>query len=354
MATTSAGDGSARLVGEDATVWLGRATITLQLTHINLMLHTSDVQFFEPQTMDWDHLRVFLTVAREGQILAAAKRLGLNHATVARRLDQLEASLGAPLFDRRPAGSTLTQAGERLLPSVERIETELMGIEEATRTAGAAVAGTVRIGAPDGLGNLFLAPELGRFAADHPDLVVELVPLPRLFSLSRREADLAIVLEPPIEGRLTVTRLGDYTLGVYAARSWVERNGRPRSPEEVADHVLVTGVDDYAYSSALDYTHVLEKHARRVFRCAGVVGQMAAVRAGVGLGVLHDFAAVDDPTLVPLLEGTRFRRSYYLLSHPETRPLARVAAIHDFLVDLFRHKREVFQVQVEAPAAPIP
>lgn len=298
--------------------------------------------------MDWDHLRVFLTVAREGQILAAAKRLGLNHATVARRLDQLEASLGAPLFDRRPAGSTLTQAGERLLPSVERIESELLGIEEATRSAGAAVAGTVRIGAPDGLGNLFLAPELGRFAADHPDLVVELVPLPRLFSLSRREADLAIVLEPPSEGRLTVTRLGDYTLGVYASRAWVERNGRPRGVEEVADHVLVTGVEDYAYSAALDYVHVLEKHARRVFRCAGVVGQMEAVRAGIGLGVLHDFAAGTDPTLVPLMEETRFRRSYHLLSHPETRSLARIAATHAFMVDLFRRKKDVFQPKAAA------
>lgn len=295
--------------------------------------------------MDWDLLRVFLVVAREGQMLAAARRLGLNHATVARRLDALEASLGTRLFERRPSGSTLTQAGERLLPAAERIETELIGVAEAARRSGASIAGTVRIGAPDGLGNLFLAAELGRFARDHPDLVVELVPLPRVFSLSRREADLAVCLDPPTEGRLVVSRLGDYTLGVYASRAYVEANGAPESLDAVADHVVVTGVEDYAYASALDYGRVLEKKSRRLFRCAGVVGQLEAVRAGIGIGVLHDFAAREATDLVRILPEVGFRRAYHLLSHPETRDLTRVAAIRDFLADTFRRHRRLFAAE---------
>ena len=293
--------------------------------------------------MDWDHLRIFLTVARHGQLLAAARRLGLNHATVARRLDALELALGAPLFDRRPAGCVLTQAGEMLLPAAERIEAEMLGVAETLRTEAAAVSGTVRVGAPDGLGNYFLAAELGALAQLHPDLVVELVPLPRTFSLSRREADLAIVLDRPTEGRLVVSRLSDYTLGTYAARDYLARHGTPQAPEDLAAHVVVTGVEDLAYASALDYSDVLERHAARRFRCASVVGQMEAVRAGAGIGVLHDFAAaLHQDELVRILPALAFRRSYFLLAHPDTAGVRRIAVLREFIARRFREARARF------------
>ena len=302
--------------------------------------------------MNWDHLRVFIAIARRGQILAAARGLGLNHATVARRLDALEASLGQPLFERRPSGATLTEAGERLLAAAERVETEIFGIAEETRAQGAAPSGVVRVGAPDGLGTWFLAAELGRLGAMHPDLVIELVPLPRTFSLSKREADLAVCLDPPAEGRLLVTALGDYTLGVYAARSYLDRAGVPATPEDLAGHVVVTGVEDYAYASSLDYGRALTRYGSREygsrelgpreFRCAGVVGQMEAIRAGVGIGILHDFAVRDAPDLVPILPGLTFRRRYHLLTHPDTHHLARIAVCRDFLVRRFRETRDRF------------
>ena len=298
--------------------------------------------------MDWDHLRVFLAVARQGQLLAAARRLGLNHATVARRLDALEEALGAPLFDRRPAGCVPTEAGERLLPAAERVEAEMLGIAEGFRDAAADVSGTVRIGAPDGLGNYFLAAELGALTALYPDLVVELVPLPRTFSLSRREADLAIVLDRPMEGRLLVSRLIDYTLSVYAARAYLDRHGTPMSVNDLAGHVVVTGVEDLAYASALDYSGVLEKHGRSRFRCASVMGQMEAVRAGAGIGVLHDFAAgrhleAQGPdALVRILPGIGFRRSYFLLAHPDTAQVRRIAVLRDVLAQRFRAERARF------------
>lgn len=293
--------------------------------------------------MDWDHLRIFLAVARHGQLLAAARRLGLNHATVARRLDALEEVLGAPLFERRPAGCILTAAGEHLLPAAERVETEVLGITESLRDAAAEVAGTVRIGAPDGLGSYFLAAELGTLAEAYPDLVVELVPLPRTFSLSRREADLAIVLDQPTEGRLLVSRLSDYTLGVYAARRYLDRHGVPENLEALIRHSAVAGVEDLAYASALDYWAVLERHAGRVFRCAGVVGQMEAVLAGAGIGVLHDFAASrHSDALVRILPEITFRRSYFLLAHPDTAHIRRIAMVRTFLGSRFREARQRF------------
>ncbi len=293
--------------------------------------------------MDWDHLRIFLAVARQGQLLGAARQCGLNHATLARRLNALEDGLGTPLFERRPAGCTLTAAGERLLPTAERIESDLLGITEDIRKDEAQVSGTVRIGAPDGLGNYFLAAELGRLTARYPDLVVELVPLPRTFSISRREADLAIVLDRPEQGRLTVSRLVDYSLGVYAAQDYLARHGTPQSFEQLDRHALVTGVGDLAYASALDYSSELERHARSLFRCASVMGQMQAVRAGAGIGVLHDFAAAGQDGLIRILPEIHFERHYYLLAHADALSVRRISVLRAFLTELFRDRQAYFR-----------
>ena len=219
--------------------------------------------------MDWDHFRVFLAVARGGQLSAAARRLGVNHTTVARRLDALEAELGSALFERRPTGCVLTEAGERLIPLAERIEIETRAALAAVSTGETEIAGTVRVGAPDGLGNSFLARELGLFAAQHPGITVELVPLPVKFSVSRREADLVVELSRPTTGRLVATRLVDYSLGVYASESYLAGHGLPASLDDLAGHRLVTGIDDYTFSSALDYAATLQVYSKRLYRCAG-------------------------------------------------------------------------------------
>ncbi len=286
--------------------------------------------------MDWDLIRVFLAVARQGQLLGAGRRLGLNHATVARKLSALETDLGVVLFDRRPTGTALTEAGERLLPAAERIEAEFLQVAADLSASEAEAAGTVRIGAPDGLGNSVLARLLPQLTQRHPNLVVELVPLPRSFSLSRREADLAIGLDRPTEGRLMVTRLADYTLSAYAARCYLDRAGEPADAADLSDHTVVTGVPDYAYAAALDYTMALAATAGRVFRCASVIGQFEAIRAGAGLGILHDFMVPENGDLGRVLPAITFRRSYFLLSHPDTHQVKRVAVVRAFLAEQLR------------------
>lgn len=292
--------------------------------------------------MDWDHLRVFLAVARQGQLLGAARRLGLNHTTVSRRLDALEADLGSVLLERRPSGSTLTQAGERLLPVAERMEAEIVQLAAAMRQDEAEVAGTVRIGAPDGVGALVLAAEIGGLIERHPDLVVELVPLPRTFSLSRREADIAIGFERPSHGRLVASKLCDYSLGAYASPAYLERYGAPRDRNDLSGHAVVTAVEDFVYAPALDYGTALENGAGRLFRCASVVGQVEAVRAGAGIGVLHDFAAAGDPRLKRILPDVSFQRSYWMITHADTHGVARIAACRTFLSELARDRRSLF------------
>ncbi len=204
--------------------------------------------------MNWDDVRIFLAVARTGQILAASRRLGLNHATLSRRLTALETALKTRLFIRRTNGCELTAEGEAFLSSAERMETEMLEVQARLGRTDTQVAGTVRIGAPDGFGVFFLASRLGALIERHPELKIQLVPVPRSFSLSQREADIAVTLERPDQGRLVSSKLVDYTLGLYASKGYVEAKGLPATPEELKTHRRIGYVEDLIFTPSLNFT----------------------------------------------------------------------------------------------------
>lgn len=281
--------------------------------------------------MDWDHIRVFLAVARSGQILEAARQLKVNHTTVGRQLSALESSLNARLLERRTNGCVITPAGEVLLRAAERVECELLQAGARISGAGEGLAGTVRVGAPDGLGNYFLSRALGSLATQHPGLTIQLVPLPRTFSLPRREADIAVTLDRPKQGRLIVKKLTDYTLSVYASTDYLARSAPITRPEDLAGHLFVTHVEDFVYSRALDYAAELGRLMNRHYECGSVVAQMEAVRSGHGIGILHDYAASQFPELQQLLPEIRFTRTYWLMSHPDTHHMRRVSEVYGFI-----------------------
>jgi len=307
-------------------------TLGLVFSHIKAEDRASVVQKIG-STLDWDHARVFLAVARAGQFLAAARHLRLDHATVGRRIGALEDGIGARLFERRTNGCVLTPAGEKFLIAAERVEAEMLKAQADLSEADVAVAGTVRIGAPDGFGTLFLSRVSGRLMVRHPRLTIQLVPLPRTFSLSKREADIAIVIDRPEEGRLHVRKLTDYTLGFYAAATYLCEHEEPRSIEALTGHRLVTYVQDLQFAGALNYfPQGFEPRFQR-FECAGVLGQFEAVRSGAGIGILHDYHARSDPSLRPVLPDHRIQRTYWLVTHDDTRSLARVRAVAEFIGD---------------------
>lgn len=293
--------------------------------------------------MDWERIRIFLEVARAGQILKASKHLRLNHSTVARQLTALEKSLNARLLDRHTTGCTLTPAGEALVAAAERAESEFLKVGSSIGETTEALSGTVRVGAPDGLGNYFLAEHLGTLAAQHPGVVIQLVPLPRTFSLSRREADIAITLDRPTEGRLVLSKLTDYTLSVYAADSYLEREGAIASQADLAGRLFVTHVEDFAYSRALDYAAVLGRLMSRRYECGSVVAQLEAVRTGHGVGILHDYAASRYAELKRLLPDIRFTRSYWITSHADTHDTRRVQEVHRFIASAVKAARARFE-----------
>lgn len=291
--------------------------------------------------MNWDDLRYFLAVAREGQMLSAARRLGVSQALLSRHIAALEAAVGARLLDRTTRGCSLTPDGQALLATAERVEAEtLSGL--AMLRGGEEIAGTIRIGAPDGFGSAFLAPRLGRFRDAYPDLRIQLVPMPRSFSLSEREADVAIMVGRPQKGRLRMRKLADYSLGLYASRAYLERRGRPESASDLKRHSLVGYVEDLIYTPELNYTGEFLRDWRSDIEVSTAIGQFEAVRAGAGVGILHDFMAAPEVGLQRLLPELSAQRSYWIAWHENLRVARRVTAVIETLDLIVRQERALF------------
>ncbi len=292
--------------------------------------------------MDWDNLRVFLAVARAGQFLAAARQLKIDHATVNRRVTTLERALNARLFDRRTTGVGLTAAGQRLLAAAETMETSFLQAQAALSETDVELSGTVRIGAPDGFSTYYLAPACARLAERHPRITIQLVPSPQVVPLSKREVDIAIVLDKPEAGRFVTRKLTDYAIGIYATDDYLARHGTPARAEDLSRHRLVGYVEEYAYASALDYVRELFAGAPTGFQCASAIGQVEAVRSGLGLGVVHRFIAKRHCDLRPVLPARQARRAYWIVEHEDTRGLGRIRAVHDFIVEAVQKDRAGF------------
>jgi DNA-binding transcriptional LysR family regulator len=293
--------------------------------------------------MDWDNIRVFLSVARAGQFLAAARQLRVDHGTVSRRIGALETSLGVRLFDRQTTGCVLTAAGERLLESAEEVEAQLLRAQGDLSQSDVELSGTVRIAAPDGFTTLFLCSRLGKLKAKYPSLTIQLVPMSRTFSLSKREADLAITIERPEEGRLAVRKLVDYSLHFYAAKDYLAANGTPQSAADLTRHNLVTYVQDLVFADQLNFMPELYGPGYSRLECASAVGQLEAVRTGSGIGILHDYAANHDAQLQMVLPDIAFERSYWIITHVDLRRLSRVRAISDFIIEEVTAQRAMFR-----------
>ncbi len=203
----------------------------------------------------------------------------------------LEQDLQATLFERSTTGVNLTEAGRTLLGHAERMESEMLQAEADLRQQDIHLAGTVRIGAPDGFTTYFLVPTLKELVERHPKLDIQLVPMPLAVSLARRDVDIAITIEEPEAGRIVARKLTEYSLGIFGARDYLARHGRPTVAEDLDQHRLIGYVESYAFPSAMTYVGELFGGRRTAFECASAVGQVEAVRAGLGLA----FCTISSP-----------------------------------------------------------
>jgi DNA-binding transcriptional LysR family regulator len=296
--------------------------------------------------MNWDDAKYFLAVARSGQMLGAANRLGVSQAKLSRRIASLESSLDTKLLTRSPSGCKLTSNGHSFLAKAERIETEFMAAASGIRDPQSEISGTVRIGTPDGFGLSFLAPRMREFSVLHPNLRIQLVPTPRSFSLSQREADIAVMIGRPQKGRLVARKLTDYTLGLYAAQSYLDQNGSPELLADILNHRLVGYVEDMIFAPTLNYNDEILKNWASTLEVSSAVGQFEAVRSGFGIGVLHDFMVRSSDKLVRLFPTPTLSRTYWTVWHESMGNTKNIRVVSDFLADLARdHKDRFFFVQ---------
>ncbi len=293
--------------------------------------------------LNWDNLRIFLAVTRDQSLLGAARKLAIDHTTAARRLSALEAEIGTRLFDRSPRGVQPTAAGLSLLVHAERIERDVIAATIQIAARDAEVSGTVRLSTPEAFGTSFVAPAIRHLHALHPRLQLELAPESRAVSLSKREADIAIALRQPPEGRLVARRLVDYRLGLYASRDYLATAGAVADIASLGDHPFVGYIDELIDLPDLRYFEQVAPNARTVFRSSSIAAQQAAVAAGLGLGVLHVFTAERDDRLIRLMaDKIEVMRSYWLICHADQQRLPRVRAVIDFLNKLVQDHRGRF------------
>ena len=282
--------------------------------------------------MDWDHLRYFLEVARTGTLTAAARRLAVDHTTVARRLRALEKQMGATLFVREADGHRLTEAGRALLPGVQAMEQAARQLAPAQPTAADGPTGVVRLGVTEGFGTVMLARQLARLTVQHPGLTLDLIALPRMLHLSRREADIVISLERPQRDSVVVTRLTDYALHLYGEREYLARRPLVQQREDLRHHAFVSYVDDLLFTKELQFLGALHQPARFALRSTSITAQVEAVRAGAGLAVLPAFMADHDPTLRRVLpaEG-RFIRTFWMSMPSELRHESAMQSVWNYV-----------------------
>ena len=296
--------------------------------------------------MNWEDAHLFLAVARAGQILAAANRLGISQAKLSRRIVALEESVGRKLLIRRNQGCDLTEDGEAFLASLERVEAEFIQTERYLKNDSASLSGTVRIGSPDGFGAAFLAPRLARLAQLHPGLKIQLAPVPRSFSLAKREADIAIMVGRPEKQGLAARKLTDYSLGLYAAPVYLSENPAPKSLADLQSHRLIDYVEDLVYSPLLDYSREVWRGWQANVEITSALAQVEAVEGGAGIAILHDYIAADNPNLRRVLPTVSITRAYWLVYHESLRDIPRVRAVLDFLIAIVEEARPDFVLSV--------
>jgi DNA-binding transcriptional LysR family regulator len=285
------------------------------------------------RSVNWDDLRYFLEVARAQTASGAAKRLGVDHTTVARRVRDLETALNTVLFDKsRSGGFVLTAEGQRLLAHADAMETTVQSASEQFTGGAHSLSGHVRIGSTEGFGSFFLAPQLARFAQGHPDISLDLLPVPHFVSLSKREADIAILLERPERGQYIHTKLCDYRLRLYGTAGYLSRNPVGGTASTLRDHAFVNYVTDLVFSPELLYLDRAIPGANANLCTTSIVAQYHAALQGTALAVLPCFIAEPDPRLISVLpDEISITRHFWLCCREDLRKLRRIAALWDYL-----------------------
>ncbi|MCC7536114.1 MAG: LysR family transcriptional regulator [Deltaproteobacteria bacterium] len=284
-------------------------------------------------SVEWNDLRYFLAVLREGNLVRAASRLGIDPTTVGRRVSALEERIGARLFDRTPEGWIATPAGRRLEPSAARMEDAAAAAEREIAGADARPEGVVLVTATEMLATRFLAPHLGRFATKHPGIELHLLCTNKLLNLGRREADVSLRLSRPKEENVVAKKLTTIPLALYASSAYLDEVGRPADPEKsLAGHRVLLFSESRAFESENRWMLERMSDARVVLRSDSVSSVMSAAVGGLGIALLPRVVGDAEPRLERVVtRSAPAEREIWQSVHRDLARNARIRAVTEFL-----------------------
>jgi DNA-binding transcriptional LysR family regulator len=282
--------------------------------------------------MNWDDIRIFLQVGRSNSLTAASKQLKMDPSTLGRRITRLEERMGTRLFVKTPQGYDLTESGLRLMEYASEMELSSLSAQEIVQGQTDKLSGTVRIGAPDGSANFLLPEVCAEISAENPDLEIQILAVPRVLNLSKREADMAITVSPPSAGRLLVQKVTDYHLHLAATRDYIAAHPNLQHIDQVKDHPIIGYIPDLIFDKELDYLDEIGLRPTVGLASNSVSVQINLINQGAGLGVVHDFAMPNFPNLAFLFkEKLALKRSFYLVRHEGDRRVGRLNRFADRL-----------------------
>ena len=286
------------------------------------------------QGEDWERQRAFLAVLREGSLSGAARALDVAQPTVRRRIEDLERAHGVVLFTRSPAGLLPTEIARELAAHVEAMSRAAQSFTRAASAEAGSAAGTVRITASEVVGVEVLPPILAEIRTRHPDLIIELGLNNRSENLLDREADIAVRMVRPVQDALVAKRIGDIRVGLHAHRKYLDTHGRPESLEDVKRLGLIGFETETAGVRTLRTSGLSFGPGDFIFRTDSDLGQLAAIRAGIGIGVCHLALGKRYPELVHLLSH-EFAMEFetWVVVHEDLQKVRRVRFVYDALVE---------------------
>ncbi len=281
--------------------------------------------------MNWDDVRYFLTLCREGSVSRAGKRLGVNHTTVARRIAAFEEDLGSRLFDRTRDGYVMTQAAENIFDRACEMEDHAHAIDRAMYGRDAELRGALRLTVPYDFANRIIAPEVPRFRREYPAIDLELLTTTDRLDLAARDADIAVRLTAKPPEYLVGREVLPLRHGIYGTQAYIRRMG------EQPDIVLFRGDPEMPEWVSRHFPR-----ARVALRTDNLTTMRSAVAAGVGLARMPCFEADLERRLKRLdLELTPSAWGIWILNHVDLRSTARVRVCRDFLIDIIESRRSL-------------
>jgi len=292
--------------------------------------------------MNWDDIKLFLEVARSERLSIAAKRLLIDASTLSRRLHKLEESLATKLFERTVDGHVLTIDGTKLLQYARRMELDagqaFVNIKEHKNLN----SGRVRIGVTEAFGSFFIAPHLTDLKQAFPNIQIELLHFARDVKISRNEADIAIAVEKPKSTSTIIAKLCDYQLQLYGHASYLNNLKDHVTIDQLAKYQWVSYVDNLLFTEQLSYLKELDADIEPSFQSTSITSQYSAIKSGLGIGILPCFLAEQDASLVKLCANeVKLVRSFYLVTHPESKRLSQVETVWQYLKELALQKKHL-------------